>query len=512
MQKAAERGGRRVEVREFMEHEISLSCKGLVKTYPGVVAMDHVNFELRKGEVHALLGENGAGKSTLIKAVAGAHQCDEGTITIFGQEFTHITPRQSKALGVEVVYQEFNQMPSLSVAENIFLTEIRGKRFLVNMKEFNQKAQALLDSMKVRLDPTEKVKNLTNGYKQMVEIAKAISKPTTKILILDEPTAPLTVEEVEVLFNIVCDLKAKGISIIYISHRMPEIFRICDRVTVMRDGTYVTTKDIADTNREELVKLMVGRELNENFPPRTSEIGEVVLQAKDLCGNGVENISFEVRSGEILGFAGLVGTGRTETLRLVFGADKMDCGEIYVRGRKIQVRSPGEALKHGIALLPEDRKLQGVLLKMSIKANINVSVLRKISRGFIVDRGKEAQNANKYIESLRIRTPSMHQLAQNLSGGNQQKVALGKCMAADTRILIMDEPTRGIDVGAKQEIYQLMRELSAQGIAIIMISSEMDELLGMSDRVVVMCEGCVAGMLEKEEFDQERILDMASGE
>ena len=495
-----------------MEPEISLSCKDLVKTYPGVVAMDHLNFELRKGEVHALLGENGAGKSTLIKAVAGAHVCDSGTITIFGQEFTSVTPRQAKELGVEVVYQEFNQMPSLSVAENIYLTEIRGKRVLANQKLFEKKAAELFESMHLKLDPRTKVKELTNGYKQMVEIAKAISKPTTKILVLDEPTAPLTVDEVEILFNIVRDLKAKGISIIFISHRMPEIFEICDRVTVMRDGKSIQTLNVKDTCREELVSLMVGRKLNENFPPRETPVGELVLEAKGLCGNGVEDISFHVNRGEILGFAGLVGTGRTETLRLVYGADKMDKGEIILEGKKIHVKSPKDALAKGIALLPEDRKLQGVLLNMTLKANINVSILKGISKFLIVDRKKESLNAKDYIEQLRVATPSMYQLAKNLSGGNQQKVALAKCLATNAKVLIMDEPTRGIDVGAKQEIYQLMRQLSADGLAIIMISSEMDELLGMSDRVMVMSEGRLAGELSKEEFDQERILDMASGD
>lgn len=495
-----------------MEPEISLSCKGLVKTYPGVVALDNVNFELRKGEVHALLGENGAGKSTLIKAIAGAHRCDTGTINIFGHEFKEISPRQAKELGVEVVYQEFNQMPTLSVAENVYLTEVRGKRVLVNQKDFNRRAKELFDSMHLNLDPRAKVKTLTNGYKQMVEIAKAISKPTTKILVLDEPTAPLTVDEVEILFNIIEDLKAKGISIIFISHRMPEIFRICDRVTVMRDGKSIGTLNVQDTNREELVSLMVGRKLNENFPERQTPIGDVVLEAKNLCGNGVEDISFQVRKGEILGFAGLVGTGRTETLRLIYGADKLEKGEIFLNGEKIHVTSPKNALQQGIALLPEDRKLQGVLLNMTLKANINISVLSRISKALVVNRKQEKQNAVDYIERLRIVTPSMHQQAKNLSGGNQQKVALAKCLATNAQVLIMDEPTRGIDVGAKLEIYNLMRELSAEGMAIIMISSEMDELLGMSDRVVVMSEGRMAGELSKEEFNQERILDMASGE
>ena len=494
-----------------MEPEISLSCKELVKTYPGVVAMDHLSFELRKGEVHALLGENGAGKSTLIKSIAGVHTCDSGTITIFGQEFTSITPRQAKELGVEVVYQEFNQMPSLSVAENIFLTEIRGKRILADQKDFQRRAAALFQEMHLDLDPKTKVKDLTNGSKQMVEIAKAISKPTTKILVLDEPTAPLTVDEVDILFKIVWDLKARGISIIFISHRMPEIFEICDRVTVMRDGKSIKTLDVAGTTREELVSLMVGRELTENYPPRETPIGETVLEARGLCGNGVEDISFHVGKGEILGFAGLVGTGRTETLRLVYGADKMEKGELYLHGEKISVHSPKDALSKGIALLPEDRKLQGVLLKMTLKANINISVLKQISAATVVNRKKENGNATEYIQRLRVRTPSMYQLAGNLSGGNQQKVALAKSLVANAKVLIMDEPTRGIDVGAKQEIYDLMRELSAAGMAIIMISSEMDELLGMSDRVMIMSEGRLAGELSREDFDQERILDIASG-
>ena len=330
-------------------------------------------------------------------------------------------------------------------------------------------------------------------------------------MVLDEPTAPLTVDEVDILFKIVWDLKARGISIIFISHRMPEIFEICDRVTVMRDGKSIKTLDVAGTTREELVSLMVGRELTENYPPRETPIGETVLEARGLCGNGVEDISFHVGKGEILGFAGLVGTGRTETLRLVYGADKMEKGELYLHGEKISVHSPKDALSKGIALLPEDRKLQGVLLKMTLKANINISVLKQISAATVVNRKKENGNATEYIQRLRVRTPSMYQLAGNLSGGNQQKVALAKSLVANAKVLIMDEPTRGIDVGAKQEIYDLMRELSAAGMAIIMISSEMDELLGMSDRVMIMSEGRLAGELSREEFDQERILDIASG-
>lgn len=495
-----------------MEPEISLSCKDLVKTYPGVIAMDHVNFELRKGEVHALLGENGAGKSTLIKAIAGAHQCDSGTITVFHKEFHGLSPLQAKELGIEVVYQEFNQMPSLSVAENIFLTELRGKRVIADQREFERKTQELFSQMHLDLNPKVKVETLTNGYKQMVEIAKAISKPTTRILILDEPTAPLTVDQVEILFHLIQGLKEKGISIIFISHRMPEIFEICDRVTVMRDGKSIQTLNVSETNRETLVSLMVGRSLNENFPPRQSKIGDLILEARNLCGNGVENISFDVRAGEILGFAGLVGTGRTETLRLVYGADKLESGEIFLQGKKLHIHSPQHALAHGIALVPEDRKLQGVFLQMTIKSNANVSILPRISKFGFVSRKAETETAARYIESLRIRTPGMMQKAGNLSGGNQQKVALAKALATQAKVLILDEPTRGIDVGAKMEIYQLMRDLSAQGMAIIMISSEMDELLGMSDRIIVMSEGRMAGQLHKEEFNQERILNMASGE
>ena len=293
---------------------------------------------------------------------------------------------------------------------------------------------------------------------------------------------------------------------------MPEIFELCDRVTVMRDGKSIKTLNVKDTNRDELVTLMVNRKLSESFPPRITPVGDTVLEAKGLCGNGVEDISFHLGRGEILGFAGLVGTGRTETLRLVYGADKMDKGEILLEGKPVKIKSPQDALKHGIALIPEDRKLQGVLLKMTIKANINVSVLKRDAHGILVDHKQETKNAKDYIESLRIRTPSMLQAAQNLSGGNQQKVALAKSLATTAKVLIMDEPTRGIDVGAKQEIYELMRELSEQGMSIIMISSEMDELLGMSDRVMVMSEGRLAGELSREEFDQERILDMASGD
>ena len=388
-----------------MEPEISLSCKDLVKTYPGVIAMDHINFELRKGEVHALLGENGAGKSTLIKSIAGAHQCDSGTITIDGKEFHGLTPLQAKEMGVEVVYQEFNQMPSLSVAENIYLTELRGKRIVADQREFERKAAELFKEMNLDLNPKVKVASLTNGYKQMVEIAKAISKPTTKILILDEPTAPLTVDQVDILFRLIHNLKEKGISMIFISHRMPEIFEICDRVTVMRDGKSIQTLNVKDTNREELVSLMVGRKLNENFLPRETEIGDLVLEAKDLCGNGVENISFQVHAGEILGFcgSGRYGPYRNAAPCLRRGQDGLRRGLHVWQEASDPLAEAGAGAWH-CACPPRTESFRACSLHMSIKANTNISILPKISRGIFVQAHKETENADQYIKSLRIRT------------------------------------------------------------------------------------------------------------
>lgn len=487
-----------------------LKIEGLCKYYPGVKAIDGLTMEFREGEVHALLGENGAGKSTLIKCIAGAIRPDAGTIEIDGEKFSHLLPQQAKDLGVQVIYQEFNLVPQMSCAENVFLNE-RTSKLIVNDRERAQRAKKIFDDLGVNVDPNRAVGTYTPAYMQIVEIAKAVSR-NVKILIMDEPTAPLTVNEVSLLMDIVRKLKAKGVTIIYISHRLEELFEIGDRVSIMRDGQYIKTLNIKDTCRKELVDLMVGRELTESYPSRKVDLGEEVLRVEHLTGNGVEDINFSLEKGEILGFGGLVGAGRTELMNVIYGADKLKSGTIYLSGKPVHFRDTADALAKGIGMIPEDRKRTGVFLKMSIRWNSVICALKSISHLGIVNTKKEKEIADYYIKRLKIRTPSPEQLAGNLSGGNQQKVVLAKAMAAQSQILIFDEPTRGVDVGAKQEIYQLMNQLVEEGHSILMVSSDMPELLGMSDRIVVICEGRQAGIVPKAEFSQARILDLASGE
>lgn len=487
-----------------------LKIEGLCKYYPGVKAIDGLTMEFREGEVHALLGENGAGKSTLIKCIAGAIRPDAGTIEIDGEKFSHLLPQQAKDLGVQVIYQEFNLVPQMSCAENVFLNE-RTSKLIVNDRERAQRAKKIFDDLGVNVNPNRAVGTYTPAYMQIVEIAKAVSR-NVKILIMDEPTAPLTVNEVSLLMDIVRKLKAKGVTIIYISHRLEELFEIGDRVSIMRDGQYIKTLNIKDTCRKELVDLMVGRELTESYPSRKVDLGEEVLRVEHLTGNGVEDINFSLKKGEILGFGGLVGAGRTELMNVIYGADKLKSGTIYLSGKPVHFRDTADALAKGIGMIPEDRKRTGVFLKMSIRWNSVICALKSISHLGIVNTKKEKEIADYYIKRLKIRTPSPEQLAGNLSGGNQQKVVLAKAMAAQSQILIFDEPTRGVDVGAKQEIYHLMNQLVEEGHSILMVSSDMPELLGMSDRIVVICEGRQAGIVPKAEFSQARILDLASGE
>ena len=488
-----------------------LTLKNVTKEYPGVVALDHMNLEVYPGEVHALMGENGAGKSTLIKVVSGAIKPNGGTILYEGKEYDSMTPALSKKLGIGVIYQEFNLVPDLSVAENIFLGQKLTSGFTINRKLMNQRAKELMDSFGIDIDVTKDVKSLTVAYQQLVEITKTISS-NIKVLIMDEPSAPLTNREIDAMFGIVRKLKAQGVAIIYISHRMEEIFALADRITVMRDGKYVGTKMASEIDNNGLIKMMVGRDLDEQYPTVEKEIGEVVLEVNRLCTDALlKDISFQVHKGEILGLAGLVGAGRTETARAIFGADSKSSGEIRIHGKTVQIHSPKDAIKDGIALIPEDRKKHGALLEMTIRDNISFIAVKSISKAGFVDRNADKIMAEKYIKELSIKTPSMEQLTRNLSGGNQQKVVLAKSLASNSDIIIFDEPTRGIDVGAKKEIYVLMNELAKKGMAIIMISSEMQELLGMSDRIIVMHEGEMMGELRKEDATQEKILELASG-
>ena len=495
-----------------MAEDIILSVQNLTKVYPGVTALNRVSVEFRRGEVHALCGENGAGKSTFIKAVAGAIEPTEGTIEIEGKRYSAITPAQSRGHGIEVIYQEFNLVPDMSISENIFLGgRVSGKR-TVDYKGMREATVKLFSEFGLNIDPDAEVKELSPALQQLVEILKAVSK-NVRILIMDEPTAPLTVSEVEILYDIVDRLKKRGVTIIYISHRLEEVFRLTDRVTVFKDGCYVDTVKTSETDRTGLIRMMVGHDIENEFVSQegAAKDSEVVLKVENLSGNGVCNVSFELHRGEILGFAGLVGCGRTEIMQVLYGAVRKESGRVLLNGKEARIRSPKDAIDAGIGMIPEDRKNHGVFLTQSISWNISFPKLKQLSHFTVVNKKAERQLAESYEKMLDIRTPSLEQHAGNLSGGNQQKVVIAKTLAAGTKLIIFDETTRGIDVGAKSEIYKLMHSLIAEGHSIIMISSEMDELLGMSDRLVVLCEGRMMGTLEKNEMEKARILDLASG-
>ena len=494
-----------------MEQNNILSLQNMVKSYSGVTVLDGVSLDVKKGEVHALIGANGAGKSTLIKIISGAIVPDSGKIVFDGNEYASMTPQLSNRQGIEVIYQEFNLIPSLSIAENIFMANHEDKGKLVNFKELNRKAREIFKIMEIDLDVTQPVKNLSVAYKQIVEIAKALSH-NIKLLILDEPTAPLTNKEVEMLFKLIRSLKEKGISIIYISHRIEEVFEICDRVTVLRDGKKITTLDTANTNRKELIEYMIDAELGEEYPQRLGkQQDELLLEVKDLCGKGFSNINFKVHKGEILGISGLVGAKRTEIVRAIFGADKKDGGEIVFCGEPLSIKSPEDAIRRGIVMIPEERKSQGVVLNLSVKWNLTMAVLERISKAMVIDKNKEKKIVADYKDVLKIKMRTAEQNVSTLSGGNQQKVVLSKWLASEPKLIILDEPTRGIDVGTKKEIYTLINRLADEGMGVIVISSEMDEMIGLSDRMIILAEGEITGRLEKEEFNKQRILEYASG-
>ncbi len=484
-----------------------LSLRNITKLYPGVMALDNLSIDFAPGEVHALLGENGAGKSTLIKVISGAIAPNEGNILIDGRKFARMTPFESRAHGIEVIYQEFNLVDSLSAAENICFGERYGR--FVDFAKMNEIARGIFKQFKIDLDPAAIVETLTPAQKQIVEIAKSISKKC-KILIMDEPSAPLTVREVDTMFEIVRHLKSQGVTIIYISHRMEEIFEISDRVTVMRDGRYINTLKTAETTRDELISLMVGRKLSSNYPEPRNELGGEALRIEHFSGNGLNDVSLTVRKGEILGIGGLVGAGRTELARLIFGADKRNSGDVYVDGKKISIENTNDAIRCGIGLIPEDRKTQGCFLEQSIEWNIAFNNLKGLSSTGVVSAGKVERLAEDFRQKLNIKAVSTKQSVKTLSGGNQQKIVIAKTLAGNSKVIMFDEPTRGIDVGAKQEIYHLMRSLAEQGTGIIMISSDMEELLGMSDRILVLAEHRISGELKKEEFSQNAVLDLAS--
>ncbi len=494
--------------------EVILTMKDIDKSFPGVHALDHVNFEVRRGEVHALMGENGAGKSTLMKVLTGIYTKDSGTITYEGKDIEFHNTREAQDAGVVIVHQELNMLGHLTVAQNIFIGREFKKGIKIDDKKMNEEAKKLFDRLHIDIDPSETMANLTVGKQQMCEIAKAISHEA-KVIIFDEPSAALTEAEIEELFKIIRDLRAQDLGIVYISHRMDEIKVITDRVTVMRDGTYVGTLITNECTKDDIINMMVGRVIYED-PKTASTVAEnapVVLKVEHLnAGRMVQDVSFELRKGEILGFSGLMGAGRTETARAIFGADPKESGDIYINGEKVTINNPQDAVKHGIGYLSEDRKRYGIVVQKTVAENSTMACLENYTKGLFIDKKAEKKVAEEYVESLATKTPSVEQLVVNLSGGNQQKVVIAKWLINDCDILIFDEPTRGIDVGAKNEIYKLMNKLASEGKSIIMISSEMTEILRMSDRIVVMCEGRKTGEVRIEEATQEVIMNMATRE
>lgn len=489
-----------------------VSMENISKRYPGVLALDNARFELKSGEVHALVGENGAGKSTLVKILSGIATADSGKIFLDGQEIKLDGPRSAQDKGISIIHQELNLMPDLTIAQNIFIgREPRKLKFILNDGGLVKEAEKLFNQLNLKIDPNRKVQGLSIANQQMVEIVKALSF-NSKVLIMDEPTAALTTNEIDELFRIIRGLRDKGVGIVHISHRLEELKQISDRITVMRDGKYIETLATKDATVDKIISLMVGRTIFQEAPHiPNSEKQPVVLEVKNLNnGRFVRDVSFKLRKGEILGFAGLVGAGRTEVLRTIFGADRLIGGEVFINGKLVKITKPQDAVQHGLGYLSEDRKQLALALGLDIESNTVMGVFRKFARfGFTREKKIEVA-ARKQVKNLSIRTPSTKQLVGNLSGGNQQKVAIGKWLTADSEIIIFDEPTRGIDVGAKSEIYKLMNDLIDQGKSIIMISSELPEILRMSHRIIVMCEGRVTGELSNKDANQESIMAYAT--
>lgn len=492
--------------------DLILSMKGITKSFSGVAALKNAALDLKAGEVVALMGENGAGKSTLMKILTGIYSKDSGEIQYMGQEVCFKGPAESEEAGISIVHQELNMMNDLTVAQNLFIGREEMNGFLIDDKKMNEKARELFKILKIDINPAEKIGNLTVGKQQMVEIAKAISSKA-KVIIFDEPTAALTDSEIEELFKVIRDLKKQGTGMVYISHRMDEINVISDRVIVMRDGEYVGTLITKECSKDDIIKLMVGRAIF-GEPKTASNVAKdapVVLKCENLNrGKAVKDVSFELRKGEILGFSGLMGAGRTEVARLIFGADKKDSGKIFINGKEVSINTPQDAVAQGIGYLSEDRKRYGLIVDKSVEENTVISSLNDFVKGFFIDKAKSKEVSQKYVESLKTKTPSVSQLVKKLSGGNQQKVVIAKWLVRNSDILIFDEPTRGIDVGAKSEIYALMERLAKEGKSIIMISSELPEVLRMSDRVIVMCEGRITGILDIAEANQEVIMQSAT--
>lgn len=487
-----------------------LRMQNISKSFPGVKALSNVSLDLNAGEVHAICGENGAGKSTLMKVLSGVYHAEEGEIFIQGEKVVIEDTNKAHELGISIIFQEFNLCPHLSVEDNIWLDRQPKKGLLIDDKRMYKNTKEILDELGLTFSPKALIRNLSVAEQQMVEIAKAISF-NSRILVLDEPTAALTESEIDRLFAIIHKLKDKGVGMFYISHRLEELARITDRVSVIRDGQYIGTRDYKDVTIDELVKMMVGRALTDKFPVYERKIGGVVFEARNVRNKRVNVDHIEVHAGEIVGLAGLMGAGRTELARAIFGADRTMSKEIFLDGKQLQITDINTAIKNGIGYITEDRKRDGLALNMTVERNINLAHIPQLQKAGFVDETEAKKNADTYIKSLNIKTPSMNQTVGNLSGGNQQKIVLAKWLCNNIKVLIFDEPTRGIDVGAKYEVYELMNRLSDNGVAIIMISSELPEILGMSDRVLVMHGGQISGELNREEATQEKILRLAAG-
>lgn len=491
---------------------MNIEMKNIHKSFGTNRVLAGVDFDLREGEVHALMGENGAGKSTLMNILTGLHSRDEGTIVIDGQETYFSSPKEAEEKGIAFIHQELNIWPEMTVLDNLFIGKepTSGLGFL-NMKQMKALAKEQFGKLSVTIPLTQEAGECSVGQQQMIEIAKALMTKA-KVIIMDEPTAALTEREIEKLFEVIRSLKKEGVSIVYISHRMEEIFTICDRITVMRDGKSVDTKPIPDTNFDEVVRKMVGRELTERYPARHPVPGDVVLEVKNISSKGkFENVSFSVRAGEIVGMSGLMGAGRTEMMRAIFGLDPLDSGEIWVRGKKVNIRKPDDAVKHGIGFITEDRKDEGLVLDFSVRENMALTNLFSFSSKGFISAKKELDFVDTLTKRLQIKTHTTETPARNLSGGNQQKVVIAKWIGIGPSVLILDEPTRGVDVGAKREIYQLMNELTERGVAILMVSSELPEVLGMSDRILIVHEGRISGEVSGENATQEQIMTLATG-
>lgn len=483
------------------------------KSFPGVKALTDVDLTLRKGEVLALVGENGAGKSTLMKILSGAYKRDSGTIEFDGKEVEIHSPKQSEEMGISIIYQELNLIQRVTVAENIFLGRYPVKMGAVQWKKMQEDARQLLADLGITMNVNAMLRELSLAQQQIVEIVKAVSIHA-KVVIMDEPTSSLSHSETEILFRIIRMLKERGTAVIFITHRLDEIYTICDRMTILRDGCYVGTRDVCDVTKSEMIEMMIGRQLTNQYPQRESHIGEKVLEVRNLTDGGkrVKTVSFEAHAGEVLGFAGLVGAGRTETMRMIFGADKRAGGEILIHGKAVNIKNPRDAIGRGIGFVTENRKEEGLFLRSSVKVNTVMVALKKILKsGFYFDFKKEREVAEEYVKLLHTATPTVEQRVMYLSGGNQQKVVLAKWLFSDSEIIIFDEPTRGIDVGAKREIYEIINRLISEGKVVIVVSSDLEEIIGICDRILVMHEGTISGEVQKEEFSQSRIAAYAVG-